>query len=215
MDESSTKLAPGEAGWMKAAAIAFFAALLWAHGLDDIDLLLERPLSQFRDGHHRWLGYGLFALLLLMGVQYTIALARSRMEPEAFISGLGVALLLIVAATDSSGAFHLFTSILLLLLLFSFFASLLRRAGSLYLLPHLTVPVILVLATRFHSYGLWQKSLIAYFVLAAVFHVHVLERNLTNSREAGLRQPKRTRKVYQLKPGPAWPRRKQRDSNPA
>jgi hypothetical protein len=215
MVENTAKSAPGQAGWMTATAIAFFTALVCAHAVGDPDSVLERPLSQFRDGHDGWLGYAMFFLLLLMGVQYTVVLVRSRMEAEAFISGLGVSLILIVSLTSSSGAFHLLTSLLLLLILFSFFGSLIRRAGNPCLWLHLTVPVLLVFATRFHSYGLWQKSLIVYFILAAVFHVHILQRNLQNPREARRDQPRKRRKVYQLEPGPVWQRRKQRGSNPA
>jgi hypothetical protein len=192
---------------MKLAAIAFFLLLVTAHCGGDLEEQLAQPLSLFRDGEKIWLGYALFSLLLMVGVLYTVMLARRQMEPEAIVSGFAVLLLLIVAATPSYSAFHLLTSLVLLTVLFGYYGLLLRRANSLWFLPHLMIPVILVLATRFHSYGLWQKSFISYIVLAAVIHTHLLgEIELHPQRKHG--GAKRRRKVYRLEPGPEWARKR-------
>jgi hypothetical protein len=198
---------------MKLASLAFFMLLVWAHQVGDSDRLLGQPLSMFRDGPRADLGYGLFALLLLIALLYTVALVRSGREAEAVLSGPAFPLLLAVAATPSEGSFHLFCSVLLLLLVFGYYALVLFRAGTLCLFIHLAVPVALALATCFHSYGIWQKAIVAYFVLAAVLHDHILGRERARyrasvRRKAGPRfgQPIRRRKVYRLEPGREWGR---------
>src|SRR5205823_4510982 len=125
-----------------------------------------------------WLGYVLFALLLLIGGLHTAAQVRVRRSADATLSGFAVFLLLLVAATPSWGSFHLAWSFLLLGLLFGYYAVLLYRTESFLLMMHLAVPVVLVVVTRFHSYGIWQKSFIVYFVVAAVIHHHISTRQL-------------------------------------
>jgi hypothetical protein len=194
---------------MKLASAGFLLLLTCAHGSAASDKLISRPLSMFRDGPDALLGYAMFATLLLSGVLYTAALARCRRAAEAALSGLAVLLLLVVAATPSADAFHGLCSFLLLLLLFGFYTLLLVRCGGPWVLVHLTVPVAWMLATGFHSYGLWQKGLVVYFLLAAVVHHHVLSR-LAAGAPRGMSRglPVRRRKVYQLEPGRAWSRRR-------
>jgi hypothetical protein len=196
---------------MKLAASLFFLVLVHAHYVGD----LAQPLSLLRDGPQGWLGYALFALLLLIGLLYTATLVRAGREGESLASGFATVLLAVVAVTPSWGGFHLFCSILLLLLLYSYTARVLRRAASLWLFPHLLVPAVLAGLTRFHSYGAWQKSLIAYFVLVVVFHDHVLAQQLKRNAAppALLRSPRRgrpleRRRVYLLEAGREWVRQK-------
>jgi hypothetical protein len=204
---------------VKLASFLFLCLLLRAHALDESNNPLGRPLSMFRDGPQAWLGYALFAALLLVGLLYTAALVRRRREGEAAISGLAVLLLLIVAATPSAGAFHGLCSFLLLLLLFGHYAWLLYRLGGPWVFAHLAVPVSLMLGTQFHSYGLWQKGLVLYFLTAVVVHDHVLKREAAGggrrsarTRIPGSGQPGSRRKVYRLEPGRAWKRRHARGS---
>jgi hypothetical protein len=200
---------------MKLAPAIFLVLLLRAHALDESDDPLGRPLSMFRDGPQAWLGYAMFAALLLVGLLYTAALVRRRREGEAAISGLAVLLLLLVAATPSSDSFHGLCSLLLLLLLFAHYTWLLYRLGGPWVFAHLAVPVSLMLGTRSHSYGLWQKGLILYFLAAVVVHYHVLKleaagggRRSARTRIRGGSPPGNRRKVYQLEPGRAWRRRR-------
>jgi hypothetical protein len=198
---------------MKLASFAFFLLLLSAHGAGNLEEQLARPLSVFREGAQGWLGYALFAVLLLIGVLYTAALVRCRREGEAIVAGSAAGLLLTVAATPSNGPFHLFCSLVLFLLLFGFYARLLSRASNVWLAAHLAVPAALVFATRFHSYGVWQKGFVGYFVIVAAVHHHMLGRWLgkvapPDSRLAGWpRRPRKRRRVYQLGEGQEWARR--------
>ncbi len=207
MITGNAKLVANPGALMKLAAFAFFLLLVWAHGCGEFDEQLALPLSVFRDGAQVWLGYTLFTLLVLIGVLYTVMLAQSRMEPEAIVAGFAVALLLFVAATPSYSAFHLLTSLVLLLMVFGYYGLLLRRANNPWFMAHLMTPLILVLATRFHSYGLWQKSFIGYFVVAAVIHIHFLNEIVEHSQSRSV-DSKRRRKVYRLQPSPAWARKK-------
>jgi hypothetical protein len=199
---------------MKWALLAFVALLFLAHQAGNADELLAQPLSLFRDGPEGWLGYGLFAVLLLIGSLYTTALARADRVGEAVLSGLAVLLLVAVAATPSWGSGHLVASLVLLLLLYGYYALLLYRAESrCWLLAHLAVPVALALATGFHSYGVWQKGIILYYVLAATLHHHALGqlrvRGSSAASRSGTSLPgcgTKRRKVFRVGPGRAWAR---------
>lgn len=200
---------------MKLAALAFFALLAVAHVVGNAEPVLARPLSEFRDGDRAWLGYTLFILLLTIAGLHLAAQVRAKRTGDAAVSGLATVLLLAVALTPSWCGFHSLWSLQLLALLFGYYGMLLYRAESFWLIAHMAVPVVLAIATRFQSYGIWQKSFIAYFVVVAVVHHHVLLRQLptigrrSRTREAGgAIQSRRRRKVYRLDGGPAWRRRK-------
>jgi hypothetical protein len=201
---------------MKLVSLTFLLLLWTAHGAGDIDKRLGQPLSEFRDSEQGWLGYALFASLLLIGVLYTAALGRRLKAAEAGVSGLAVLLLFVVGTTPSRDLNHVCCSFLLLLLLFGYYAVLLYRAASFWLVIHLVVPMALVLATRGHSYGMWQKSFIVYFVVAAVVHHHLLGREpakgqMNSSVPRVLKgSPLSKRKIYQVQPGREWARRKVR-----
>jgi hypothetical protein len=201
---------------MKLASSLFLVLLVHAHGGTAPDQALGRPLSMFRDGPQAWQGQAMFAALLLSGVLYTASLVRCRREGEAAVAGFAVLLLLVVAATSSLGAVHGFCSFLLLFVLFAHYALLLRRAGGVWIVAHLTVPVVLMLATQFHSYGLWQKGLVVYFLAAAVLHHHVLTRFAADAKRSGRRGlPLRRRTVYELVPGRPWPKHRGRRAGAA
>jgi hypothetical protein len=181
---------------MKLASLAFFLLLVYAHADGESERLVGRPLSMFRDQEQAWMGYALFALLMLASSVYAAALARYRKWGEVAVAGLTVLLLLALAATPSTGELHLVCALALLALLFGYYAVLLYRAETFWLLAHLAVPVALALATRFHSYGIWQKGFIVYFVLAAVIRHHLLMRQISRADAPG--RPKKPRKAYRL-----------------
>lgn len=196
---------------MKLAALAFLLLLAYTHESAGFDRSLAQPLSTFRDGEQAWLGYALFTALLGVGVLYAAALVRSERPGEAVLAALAVLFLAVVAATPSLDGFHTVCSLLLLLLLFGYYALLLRRAGSFLLFAHLAVPAALVLVIRFHSYGLWQKGLVAYFVAAVVIHHHLLCRQpshgVPRARRpcgAGGNGASKRRTVYRVETGRAW-----------
>ncbi len=197
---------------MKLASLSFFLLLVFAHTTGDFESVAGQPLSTFRDGPRAWLGYALFATLLLVGVLYVTALVRSQREAEAGISALGILVLLIVALTPSTDGFHLCFSLLLFALLFGYFGVLLYRATAVWLLAHLGVPVALAFVVDFHSYGLWQKSFIAYFVFLAAIHHSVLTLQRFDGRSSPAARPwrhagTRRRKVYRVELEDDWRRR--------
>jgi hypothetical protein len=197
---------------MKLAAASFFLLLLFVHWTPDPERVLDQPLSTFRDDSRAWLGYALFATLLLAGGLYVAALARSDRVAEAIISALGVLILLTVALTPSTDGLHLFCSLVLFALLFGYYAIVLYRAEPILLFVHLIVPFALVFAIRFHSYGLWQKGFIAYFVLLAAVHHHVLTHQRFGGQApsaadpVGYGQSRRRRKVYRMEAEEHWRR---------
>jgi hypothetical protein len=196
---------------MKLASLVFLSLLFVAHAAGDPERLLGQPLSELRDGEQGWLGYTLFAALLVVGVLYIGALVRSRRAGEAAVAGLAVLLLVVVTVTPSWGASHLLSSLVLLLLLHVYYGLLLYRAESFWLLVHLLMPVALAGATGFHSYGMWQKSFIAYCVVTAAVHEHLVVRQAGRRACLGVgtrraSQPMRKRKVYRLEVGREWQR---------
>ncbi len=197
---------------MKLASLAFVLLLLAAHLDGDSAELIGQPLSMFRDGEQGWLGYLLFAVLLLISGLYVRALARADRVGEAAAASLAALLLAVVAVTPSMGGFHIFCSLVLLGVLFAYFALLLRRSEApLLAAVHLAVPVALVPATGLHSYGLWQKAVITYIVAVTAFHHHLLAVPLPRRRSRGRRAsavgPGNRHKVFQVAPSREWARR--------
>jgi hypothetical protein len=199
---------------VKLASVAFVLLLLAAHGAGDPGERLPLPLSVFRDCENGWWGYLLFAALQLIALLSLLSLFRAGKEEEATSAAIIAVLLFLVAVSPSWDLVHLLCSIALLLFLFRHYWWLLGTARSPWLLPHLLAPLFLLLLSGAHSYGLWQKSLILYFVILANIRHHQLGREITRGpapaapRNLAGATVKRRRKVYQLEPGRAWSRRK-------
>ncbi len=199
------------------ASAAFVLLLVAVHAAGDLGEVLGQPLSLFRDGEQAWLGYLLFATLLLVALLSVRDLIRAGEEMEAVTAGLAALLLFIVALTPSMQAFHLLSSLLLLLLLFGHYARLLRDAGSPWRFLHGVAPFALLLLSGCHSYGLWQKCLILYLVVLANVRHALLRRKRAGEPLAASTPPlfrrgavKRRGKVYQLEAGREWARDKVR-----
>ncbi len=133
---------------------------------------------------------------------------------EVWVFCLAGFLLVVVAATPSFGPCHELCTLALLVLVYSYFALLLYASGSAWLFVYLPAPVALALATRFHSYGLWQKTLIAYLVVLVNIHYHLVSRfrpsppqKATGDRTNAFGK---RRVAYVLTPGKSWPKRPHR-----
>jgi hypothetical protein len=150
---------------MKLASLAFVAVLLIAHLGGDPAENLALPLSMFRDGEYANFGYALFALLLVIAALMLRRLHRAGRDVDAVLLGVVSVFLVLVAITPSLDGFHGLFSFVLIGLLYAYYAAVLHREGPIWMWLHLALPVLLLAATRFHSYGLWQKSIIVYFVL--------------------------------------------------
>jgi len=190
---------------MKTVSAAFLCLLLAAHWTDDFEQSVARPLSLFRDDRNGTLGYVLFGLLLAAGGLMVHRLLRIQWFLDAATLLITAMLLGFVAATPSTDSNHLIVAFAILILLYVYFAVVFFRGESRWFWGHLAVPVLLVFATRLHSYGLWQKSLIVYFLLALNVEYHVVGDWLrTAGRRAdkrpGLprRETERRQKVYRL-----------------
>lgn len=193
---------------MKIAAIAFFALLIYAHVLGGVETMLPRPLSMFREGEFAVLGYAMFCTLALVGGVYTFDLWRLGRPAEAANAGFAIVVLLIVAATPSSGTLHADCAFILLGSMFAYYSILLYRSSRPWMFVHLSIPILLAVAIGFRGYGVWQKALISYFVIAAVVHHHVVRRA---ARAPAPPEPDvfhKQPKVYRVDPGRPWPRRR-------
>jgi hypothetical protein len=197
---------------MKVASVAFLVVLLLTHCAGDPARLLGLPLSMLRHGSLGPFGYLLFVLLLLIAGLMLSAFVRARMYGPLALFSLASFLLLLVAVTPSTAVFHLLCSFVLLALLYAYFAAALRPAGLVWFWLHLSVPVILAGVTQFHSYGLWQKSLILYFLLAASVHHHLLTHappaptRAAGPRRSWVGRPRQL--VFSLDAGRSWARRR-------
>ncbi len=199
---------------MKAAVLTFLVLLIGFHCLDGGKANLDRPLSMFRDDGLGAFGYPLFAALLLIGVVMVTTAIRRKYFCDAAVFASGSLLLLAVALTPSLDDFHITCSVLLLLLFYVYYAILLAFFGGCWMCVHLPLPIALSLVVGLYSYGLWQKGMIVYFVLAAVIHHHILTRSgpAYSSRSSPRTAPGvefgKRRRVYTLEPDKAWARRR-------
>ncbi|MGF1577892.1 MAG: hypothetical protein ACFCD0_00860 [Gemmataceae bacterium] len=159
---------------MIAFTIAFGLLLIDAHLAEDIHQALATPLSVFRDGKQSTLGFCLFALMLIIGGFMTWLMIRLSQERETVVFLTAEILLLIVVATQSWDVGHLICSFLLLGLLYGYYAIILLRIQFPLFVGHLCLPVLISYMTQFHSFGLWQKSMILYFLLAINIHYYVI-----------------------------------------
>jgi hypothetical protein len=189
-------------------SLVFLLLLCFTHLEGDAAELLAQPMSMFRDGEAYVHGYVLFLLLLLLGALQTTAMLRARRNVEAAFVCVALGLLTISLATPTGAPVHELTSFLLMFLLFTYYGCLLFQAGSIWLLPHLFLPFWLMGLTGLHSFGLWEKCAIAYFVLACNVQAYFLKRE---TPEKTGRRPRplalRRRKVFVVEPMRAWVRR--------
>lgn len=162
---------------MKLAALGFFGLLLLVHQTCSPLESLHWPLSAFREGECAPLGYALFGAIALVTAVYSADLKRFQ-DPIEAIDTVGFWLLLLfVAFSPTRWLFHRTSAFMLLGCAYLFFAIHLRHNRQ-WLLVHLCVPIVLAAVTGFQSYGIWQKALIGYFVVAGTIHHHVATREL-------------------------------------
>lgn len=200
---------------MKLASLAFVAVLLIAHLAGDSAESLALPLSMFRDGAYRIFGYLLFGLLLVIAGLMLMRLHGACRDGDACLLGVVTIFLFLVAATPSENGFHGFCSLVVLGLLFCYYAAVLHGEGRIWMGGHLALPALLLLVligARCQSYGLWQKSLIVYFVLAVNIHHWMLPRShslsVTRRGRHGLAGVDRRRHVvYLAETGKTWSRK--------
>ncbi len=155
---------------MRLASLAFFLILAGLHLREPSEETFAKPLSMFRDGPYRAWGFALFGLLAFIGLNWIWTLIRTRRASELIAVVPVLPLLGFVALTDSGNRWHLFASFVLLGWMLLFFALKLLEEESWLLFAHLFMPVVIALTIQLHSFGLWQKALIAYFVLAINAH---------------------------------------------
>ena len=162
---------------MKLASLLFFALLIHVHQTCSPFEALYWPLSAFRDTECEPLGYALFGAIGLVTAVYSVNLGRFRDPIQATDTiGFGI-LLLLVAVSPNRWMFHRFVAFTLFGCAYLFFAIQLRHNRPLMLI-HLCAPLVLAVVTGFESYGIWQKGLISYFVVAATIHHHVATRRM-------------------------------------
>ncbi len=188
---------------LKIPSLAFLLCLALAHA-EGGALVASQPLSMLRDGDLARLGYLAFTCLLVVGLAQAYTLARAGRLVEMWFAVAATALLFLIAITPTGHPIHETAAFLLLGLLYAYYACLLLLVEGRWLALHLSVPVWVLLVTNFDSFGVWQKTMIVYFVLASNVQCHVLV-------SAGKRRlaPVRRRKVFQVQDGRAWMRQKQ------
>ena len=152
---------------MRLASLAFFLILAGLHGSEGT---LSQPLSTFRDGPQRTWGFALFGLLTFIGLNWIWTLIRTHSTSELVGVVPALPLLGFVALTDSRDGWHLAASFALLGWMLLFFAAKLWEEENWWVFAHLLMPIAIGLTIQFHSFGLWQKSLIAYFVVLINMH---------------------------------------------
>jgi hypothetical protein len=156
---------------VKLFGLVFAALLACAHFADVQGDAYLRPLSMFRDYEPAWIGYALFGMLLAIGLETVRTAFRVQAELHAAVYLLATGLLAVVAATPSYDALHTTCALVAMFMMYVYYAVLLYRGDSIFwLMLHLLVPSLLMMASRLESYGVWQKGMILYFLAAAVVH---------------------------------------------
>jgi hypothetical protein len=156
---------------VKLLSAIFVAVLLAGHGLIGPEAA-DLPLSMLRDGPFPAFGHAAFLSLLGMGPLMVLASWRAGERVAAGFYGVAAAMLVFVAASPSADDTHLLASLLLLVAFYVYYARELFEAESYWVFAHLLAPPVLALASG--CFGLWQKSLIVYFLVAANIHYRVM-----------------------------------------
>ena len=189
---------------MRLVTLAFLVLFVLAHASGDGERALARPLSLFREEAGNPIGWLLFGLLLAAGLILVQLLVRLGWFLDALMLLIVTALLGFVAATPSLDSGHLYASGVLLLSLYIYYAILFYRLESRWLWLHLAAPVLLLFLTQLHSYGLWQKSLILYYLLVISLQYSASKKWLKAAQsprrkgEIPKRDPQRKQKIYKL-----------------
>lgn len=169
---------------MKLTSLMFFAQLVFVHNVCGAPASVDWPMSAFRDGECAPLGYMLFLLIGLVLFVYSIDLGRFK-DPFETVDTVGFAfLVLMVAISPNQLLFHRIFAFIVLALAYVFFAIQLRSNRAL-MVAHICAPAVLAVALRkglgVESYGIWQKTLISYFVCVATVHHHIATRRVLPS----------------------------------
>jgi hypothetical protein len=169
---------------VKLLGVVFAALLVCAHFADLQGDAYQRPLSMFRDFEPAWLGYALFGVLVTIGLETTRTAIRAQAALHAAVYLVATTLLVVVATTPSNDALHIECAFAAMGLLFVYYAALLYQADAMFwLLMHLLTPSVLMMASRLESYGIWQKGMILYFLIAIIAHQHGLAEELPPRRQ--------------------------------
>ena len=148
---------------------------------------LQQPLCSFRAGEFAALGYALFCVLALIGALYAFDMKRYGEPGEAANTASFGVLLAIIVATPDYWSFHKAAAMVLLTSIYAYFAMLLYRCERQPLMwLHLSIPLVLAVATGFQSYGMWQKALVCYLILEALIHHHHVKRTARFSTPSNL-----------------------------
>jgi hypothetical protein len=170
---------------MKLAAAVFFGLLVYAHYACGLDAPITRTLCSFRDGEAPWVGYALIGMIAVIGGFYALdfnRLGRSDDAPRAIAFGL---VLLIAAATPPWWPLHDACAIVLLSSVYFHMTGVLLERNRTLMWLHLAVPFVLAAGLRFSSYGVWQKGMISYFIVAYVLHHHVIVKETRARSDVG------------------------------
>ena len=169
---------------MKFASLLFFAQLVFVHKMCGAPASFDWPMSAFRDGECAPIGYMLFVVIGLVLFVYSVDLGRFKDLGKA-VDTIGFAfLVLMVAISPNRLLFHKTFAFIVLGLAYVFFAIQLRSNRAL-MFAHICAPAVAALVLErglgFESYGIWQKTLISYFVCIATVHHHIETRQVLPS----------------------------------
>jgi len=179
---------------MELLTIAFVGCLIGAHVMHGSADVLHLELSFFREGDSWLFGYLLFAILFAMGLLLIIRLARDPDEQSSFTICAGVfGLLIVVAATPSMSAVHLFSSLAILAVLYLLYACVLNELGYPWLTLHLLSPFFMLAVPPHGFFGSWEKGMILYLVVLINAHYRTLPPMERTAKPAGRRRTKHYR----------------------
>jgi hypothetical protein len=163
----------GSSGALKTMVGIFLGLLVLVH-CGSSEELLDLPLSMLRESDRALLAYSLFAVLLLIGViMIRAALALGNGTEVGIYSAAAVGLA-VTALTPTFSPLHGLSTTLVLGVMCARFAMLLVLDEGRRLRMYSVFAAVPLFVASFHSYGLGQKGMITYFVLAMAVRHHDL-----------------------------------------
>lgn len=163
-------------GMSKIFGISFVTLLIAIHYGEAVDGdVYSRPLSMFRDVEPQWVGNLLFGLLLCLGFSAVRTALRVKSELDAVFYGLTTLSMGYIACTPSYTAGHNLCAFATMGIMYCYFLIRLFATESfLVWWAHMAAPMLILWLTKAGSYGIWQKSVIVYFVVVIVVHEHIM-----------------------------------------
>lgn len=151
-------------------SVVYLLMMLAGHTVAGWSFSLAVPISPWREGPYAVFGYAYFGLLFVASLLLQSLLVSGRQTFDIAMSRIIMMLFLVVMVTPSQAFLHRYASLIMFTLLIAYYSSVLYRWHYRWFMLHMCILILLTLATAWHSYGFFQKTLVLY--LLVLMNVH-------------------------------------------